>query len=103
MLKEIGRNEAGIWSSILSNGGSVAHLECLDDFCYLDGELRLKGELNENELMRIYEVKDVFKTFREIDQRKLVNQAAERQKFIDQSQSLNLAFPFGSSPKEFNQ
>lgn len=103
VLEELGENKQEVWDEILSNGGSVASLEFLDDYCYLDEKIRKKEELTENELMRVYEIKDVFKTFREIDQMKIVSQAAERQKFIDQSQSLNLAFHFNSSPKEFNQ
>ena len=58
-----------IWSSIISNDGSVQHLTFLD----------------ENE-------KDVFKTSMEIDQRWLIEHAADRQAFVDQAQSLNLFF-----------
>jgi ribonucleoside-diphosphate reductase alpha chain len=58
-----------IWSSIIANDGSVQHLEWMDDW-----------------------TKDVFKTSMEIDQRWLVQHAADRQEFIDQAQSLNLFF-----------
>jgi len=58
-----------IWSSIIANDGSCQHLEILDDW-----------------------EKDVFKTSMEIDQRWLVQHAADRQQFIDQAQSLNLFF-----------
>ena len=58
-----------IWSSIIANDGSVQHLDILDDW-----------------------TKDVFKTSMEIDQRWLVNHAADRQEYIDQAQSLNLFF-----------
>jgi ribonucleoside-diphosphate reductase alpha chain len=58
-----------IWSSIISNGGSVQHLDVLDDW-----------------------QKSVFKTAIEIDQRWLVEHAADRQIFIDQGQSLNVFF-----------
>ena len=58
-----------IWSSIIANDGSVQHLDILDDW-----------------------QKDVFKTSMEIDQRWLVQHAADRQEFIDQAQSLNLFF-----------
>ena len=58
-----------VWSSIIANDGSVQHLSILDD-------------LN----------KDVFKTSMEIDQRWIVELAADRQNYIDQSQSLNLFF-----------
>jgi ribonucleoside-diphosphate reductase alpha chain len=58
-----------IWSSIIANDGSVQHLNCLD----------------ENE-------KYIYKTSMEIDQRWLIEHAADRQAFIDQAQSLNLFF-----------
>jgi len=57
------------WSSIIANDGSVQHLNFLDDW-----------------------TKDVFKTSMEIDQRWLVEHAADRQDYIDQAQSLNLFF-----------
>ncbi len=58
-----------VWSSIIANDGSVQHLEWMDGW-----------------------TKDVFKTSMEIDQRWLVNHAADRQEYIDQAQSLNLFF-----------
>jgi ribonucleoside-diphosphate reductase alpha chain len=58
-----------IWSSIIANDGSVQHLDILD----------------ENE-------KAVFKTSMEIDQRWVIDLAADRQNYIDQAQSLNLFF-----------
>jgi ribonucleoside-diphosphate reductase alpha chain len=58
-----------IWSSIIANDGSVQHLEFLDDW-----------------------TKDVFKTSMEIDQRWVVEHAADRQDYIDQAQSINLFF-----------
>ena len=58
-----------IWSSIIANDGSVQHLKCL----------------SENE-------KSIYKTSMEIDQRWLIEHAADRQNFIDQAQSLNLFF-----------
>ena len=48
-------------------------------------------------------VKNVFKTFKEINQLELVNQAGIRQQYIDQSVSLNLAFPSEATPKWINQ
>src|SRR6056300_1112700 len=65
--KKLNSNE--IWSSIIANDGSVQHLSFLDDY-----------------------QKDVFKTSMEIDQRWLVEHAADRQEYIDQAQSLNLFF-----------
>jgi len=58
-----------IWSSIIANDGSVQHLDWMDDW-----------------------TKDVFKTSMEIDQRWVVQHAADRQVFIDQAQSLNVFF-----------
>lgn len=58
-----------IWSSIIANDGSVQHLKILTDF-----------------------EKDIFKTSMEIDQRWVIELAADRQKYIDQSQSLNVFF-----------
>jgi ribonucleoside-diphosphate reductase alpha chain len=58
-----------IWSSIIANDGSVQHLDFLDEW-----------------------TKDVYKTSMEIDQRWLVDHAANRQSYIDQAQSVNLFF-----------
>jgi ribonucleoside-diphosphate reductase alpha chain len=58
-----------IWSSIIANDGSVQHIDFLEDW-----------------------TKDVFKTSMEIDQRWLVQHAADRQVYIDQAQSVNLFF-----------
>ena len=60
---------ADIWSSIIANDGSVQHLEWMDEW-----------------------TRDVFKTSMEIDQRWVIQHAADRQQFIDQAQSLNLFF-----------
>ena len=48
-------------------------------------------------------VKNVFKTFKEINQLELVNQAGIRQTYIDQSVSLNLAFPSQAEPRWINR
>ena len=58
-----------VWSSIIANDGSVQHLDYLDDW-----------------------TKDVFKTAMEIDQRWVVQHAADRLEYIDQAQSLNVFF-----------
>jgi ribonucleoside-diphosphate reductase alpha chain len=58
-----------VWSSIIANDGSVQHIDWLSDWN-----------------------KDVFKTSMEIDQRWVIQHAADRQQFIDQAQSLNLFF-----------
>ena len=48
-------------------------------------------------------IKEVYKTFKEINQLELVNQAGIRQQYIDQSVSLNLAFPSEATPKWLNK
>lgn len=58
-----------IWSSIISNSGSVQHLEIFDEW-----------------------TRSVFKTAIEIDQRWIIEHAADRQQFIDQGQSVNVFF-----------
>jgi len=77
ILKKYDKNDEDTWKSILIHGGSVQHL----DF------------LSENE-------KEVFKTFGEISQKEIVIQQAQRQKFIDQSVSLNLMIPPKTKPKD---
>lgn len=69
-----------VWSSIITNGGSVQHLEFLSD-----------------------DEKSVFKTAFEIDQNWVVAHAADRQPFVCQGQSVNLFFPAGSDKAYVNQ
>jgi ribonucleoside-diphosphate reductase alpha chain len=80
VLNKLKLNTKEIWDKILADGGSVQDIEGLD----------------ENN-------KEVFKTFKEINQLELVRQAGVRQQYIDQSVSLNLAFPAEASPKWINQ
>jgi ribonucleoside-diphosphate reductase alpha chain len=77
VLEKYGKNKREVWSEILVHGGSVQKLEFL----------------TEHE-------KNVFKTFGEISQKEIVIQAATRQKYIDQSQSLNLMIPPDVSAKD---
>lgn len=79
LLKKYNKNIDEIWKSILVKGGSVQHLDFLTD-----------------------EEKDVFKTFGEISQQEVIIQAAQRQKYIDQSQSLNIMIHPKASPKDVN-
>jgi len=67
LLAEMGKDTKEVWDSIKKQDGSVQHLDFLTD-----------------------EQKDVFRTFAEINQASIINQAAVRQDYIDQSQSLNL-------------
>ena len=79
ILQEMGQDTPEVWRSIVTNGGSVQHLDFLDDF-----------------------TKDVFKTAVEIDQRWVIDLAADRQKYICQSQSLNVFFPADVSKQELH-
>ena len=88
VLEENGLNTEKIWNQILADGGSVQGITELDGIT--------TGEWNEA-------VKDVFKTFKEINQLELVRQAGIRQQYIDQSVSLNLAFPSEATPKWINK
>jgi ribonucleoside-diphosphate reductase alpha chain len=67
LLEKKGKNTQEVWTNILKAGGSVQHLDFLDEH-----------------------EKNVFKTFAEISPKEIIIQASARQKFIDQSQSLNL-------------
>jgi len=80
LLKEKGQDDAKTWKSIMMKGGSVQHL----------------GFLSQDE-------KDVFKTFAEISQMEVVQQAADRQKHIDQGQSLNVMISNEVPLKDVNQ
>ena len=82
LLEEKGKNTDKVWDQILADGGSVVNLS--------------HDILTEDE-------KEVFLTFAEINQLGLVQQAATRQRYIDQTQSLNLAFAPTDSPKWINQ
>jgi ribonucleoside-diphosphate reductase alpha chain len=67
-LAEVGKDDGRTWASITAHDGSVQHLDVPDG------------------------LKEVFKTANEIDQRWLIELAADRQEYIDQGQSLNLFF-----------
>lgn len=77
LLKGYGRDTHEVWQSILERNGSVQHL----DF------------LTEHE-------KDVFKTFSEVSQVDIIKLAVQRQKFIDQGQSINLMIHPQTSPRD---
>lgn len=86
VLRRFKLNNENIWNKILKDGGSVQGVKELDGL-----------EINETP------VKEIFKTFKEINQLELVRQAGIRQQYIDQSVSLNLAFPSEATPKWLNQ
>jgi ribonucleoside-diphosphate reductase alpha chain len=80
LLVKKGIDNEDTWRSIMLNHGSVQHLK----------ELTL-------------EEKEVFKTFKEISQLEIIQQASIRQKYVDQSQSLNLNIPSTLPVKEVNK
>ena len=80
LLREKGKDTKTTWNSILKNFGSVQHLSFLSN-----------------------EEKDVFKTFAEISPKEIILQAAQRQEYIDQSQSLNLMVHPSTSVKDLNE
>ena len=105
VLKKIGKNVKETWDQILEDGGSVQGLDFLDTWFFHNGKL-IDMEKQENltiDKSELDSVKDVFKTFKEINQLELVKQAGVRQQYIDQSASLNLAFPSVAEPKWINQ
>ena len=80
LLQEKGIDTQEIWDSILLNDGSVQHLSQLSD-----------------------QEKDVFKTFSEISQLSVIQQAAQRQKYIDQGQSINIMVHPATPARDLNQ
>jgi len=80
LLSEMGKDTKEVWNSIKQNDGSVQHLDFLTD-----------------------EQKDIFRTFAEINQSSIINQAAVRQSYIDQSQSLNLMISPDMPTKDVNK
>ena len=77
-LETLGMNTETVWTSIMANRGSVQHLDIPE------------------------QLKEVFKTAVEIDQRWVIEHAADRQHYICQSQSLNLFFPADVSKQELH-
>ena len=77
ILEERGKDEREVWDSIAQKDGSVQHLDCLTD-----------------------EEKEVFQTFSEIPQMAIINQAAQRQEYIDQAQSINISLDPAEVPLE---
>jgi ribonucleoside-diphosphate reductase alpha chain len=80
LLNEMGKDTKEVWDSIKKYDGSVQHLEFLTE-----------------------EQKDVFRTFAEVNQSSIINQAAVRQDYIDQSQSLNLMISPDMPTKDVNK
>ena len=103
VLRKAGINNKETWDKILEDGGSVQDLNELDKWCFLGGKMVLCEEVKQEDKSKTYPVKDVFRTFKEINQMDLVKQAGVRQQYIDQAVSLNLAFPSIATPKWINQ
>ena len=103
VLRKAGINTKETWDKIMADGGSIQDIKELDNWGYVNGKLTLIEDSKSYDLTGFDKVKDVFKTFKEINQLELVNQAGIRQQYIDQSVSLNLAFPSEASPKWINQ
>ena len=104
VLKKAGIDTDETWNKILEDGGSIQDVNTLDDWGYINKKLVYLPDASEQDMLNGYDsVKDVFKTFKEINQLELVNQAGIRQQYIDQSVSLNLAFPSIATPKWINQ
>lgn len=80
VLKKYGKDTREVWNDIRNHDGSVQHLDFLSDH-----------------------EKEVFKTFSEIDQYVILDQASIRQQFIDQSQSLNMMINPEMPAKEINE
>ena len=104
-LRKIGINTKETWDKILADGGSVQDLAELDEWGFISGKLTQRSEITPEQIANkeVDWSKDVFKTFKEINQLELVKQAGIRQQYVDQSVSLNLAFPAQASPKWINQ
>ena len=103
VLRKAGINNKDTWDKIMEDGGSVQDLKELDNWVYLGGKMLQLSDVSEEDKSKTYPVKDVFRTFKEINQMDLVKQAGVRQQYIDQAVSLNLAFPSIASPKWINQ
>ena len=100
-LNKMGHDNKKVWDKIMADGGSVQGLKFLDAWCFHRGLLtKCKDVPDQHDRVPF---KDVFKTFKEINQLDLVRQGGIRQQYIDQAVSLNLAFPKEASPKWINQ
>jgi ribonucleoside-diphosphate reductase alpha chain len=80
LLESKGKNTSEVWKDITEHNGSVQHIKWLSK-----------------------EEKEVFLTARELNQHSIVKQAVQRQKWVDQAQSVNLFFASNSDPKYINE
>ena len=102
-------NTKDVWNQILIDGGSVQDIKELDNWY---GKHATPGEyINQKQYNKLPDlekdnwvaIKEVFLTFKELNQMELVKQAGVRQQYIDQSVSLNLAFPTEATPRFISQ
>jgi ribonucleoside-diphosphate reductase alpha chain len=100
-LTRLGHNDKSTWDKILQDGGSVQDLDFLNEWFFEGGVLIHKDDVTD--LTAANSFKDVFKTFKEINQLDLIKQAGIRQQYVDQSVSLNMAFPKEATPKWITQ
>ena len=105
VLRKIGINNKDTWDKILQDGGSVQDIVELDNWGFVNGKLLNIQDISQTNIdnKEVDWVKDVYKTFKEINQLELIKQAGIRQQYVDQSVSLNLAFPQQATPKWINQ
>jgi ribonucleoside-diphosphate reductase alpha chain len=96
VFKKLNINTQKTWDKVLKDKGSIQGIKELDGY-YYDTTGKLTQEKSGEP------VKNVFKTFKEINQLELVNQAGIRQTYVDQSVSLNLAFPSQAEPRWINK
>ena len=112
-LDLIGKNTKSVWDQILADGGSILGLDFIDEYKVRIGDpiskdnkpLKLKAfdRIPDMDKGNYTSLKNIFKTFKEVNQLELVKQAGVRQQYVDQSVSLNLAFPSEATPKFINQ
>lgn len=109
VLEKIGHNDEDVWNQILQDEGSVQGLDFMDNYWVKLGEMTnpittsKRAKLDKIEQDNYISLKEVYLTFKEINQLELVRQAGIRQQYIDQAVSLNLAFPTEAEPKFINQ
>ena len=95
VFRRLGIDNKKTWDRVLKDKGSIQGIKQLNGWYYDHG-----GKLNEEEGEPL---KNIFKTFKEINQLELINQAGIRQTYIDQAVSLNLAFPSQAEPRWINK
>ena len=112
-LQAINKNTKKTWDKILEDEGSVQGLDFIDDYYVkLATNITEKENIITQSKFDALELKDqdlyipvknIFKTFKEINQLDLVKQAGVRQQYVDQAVSLNLAFPTQADTKFINK